>query len=97
MLAVFRITLMLSREAGPGHMFEWLRVRLGVEYDAHSEPYATGFWSELVLCPWCLSVWVAALYIPAAMLLPAPLHVLSLLLAASAVTVLLSGIAEKYG
>lgn len=95
MLAVFRITLMLTREAGPGHVFERLRVRLGVAYDAYSAPYATGFWSQLLLCPWCLSVWVAAFYLGATLLLPAPMQVLSLLLAASAVTVVLSHMLEK--
>lgn len=59
LLAVYRLTLMLNAEAGPGDLFGRLRARLGVRYDEHSNPYGTNWVAEGVLCFYCLSVWVA--------------------------------------
>lgn len=56
--ATYRLTLLFSKEAGPLDMFGWIRFKLGVRHDEHSRETATGFWSELILCPYCFSVWV---------------------------------------
>lgn len=58
-LATYRVTLLLSREAGPGDIFGALRARVGVRVDEYSKEYSTGWLSEAVLCPYCLSVWIA--------------------------------------
>lgn len=57
-LATYRLTLLLNNEAGPGDIFGKLRTWSGVRYDQYSNPYATGWLSEGILCPYCLSVWV---------------------------------------
>lgn len=58
-LATYRWTLMVSSEAGPGHIIERFRVRVGVKFDQYSNPYGTNWISEGILCPFCLSVWVS--------------------------------------
>ena len=57
-LATYRWTLLLNNEHGPFDVFTRLRSRLGVKYDPHSNPIATNGWAEMILCPFCLSVWV---------------------------------------
>lgn len=57
-LATYRITLLLSKEAGPFDMFGRFRTWAGVKYDQYSNPYGTGQLSEMILCPLCTSVWV---------------------------------------
>lgn len=58
-LAVYRVTLMLNAESGPGDIFARVRVKLGVRYDEYSKPYGKGAVADAVLCFYCLSVWVA--------------------------------------
>lgn len=60
-LATYRLTLLLSREHGPAEIFARFRYVLGVRPDEYSKETATGFWSELILCPYCLSVWIGFL------------------------------------
>lgn len=57
-LAVYRLTLLFSRESGPGDMFGWIRHQLGVRHDEYSQETATGWLSEAILCPYCFSVWM---------------------------------------
>ena len=57
--AVYRLTLMLNAERGPGDIFERLRVWIGVKVDQYSNPYGTNWLSSGVLCFYCLSVWIA--------------------------------------
>lgn len=57
-LATYRLTLLFSKEAGPGDIFGRLRYWVGVRPDVYSKETATGFLSELILCPYCLSVWI---------------------------------------
>jgi hypothetical protein len=47
-LCVWRITHLLSQEAGPGAVLEKLRRIAGA-----------GFWGQLLACFYCLSLWVA--------------------------------------
>jgi len=48
-LAVWRLTHLLHAENGPWNLFDHLRRR-----------FATGFWTSLIGCFYCLSLWVAA-------------------------------------
>jgi hypothetical protein len=48
-LAVWRITHLLTSEHGPAGLLTRLRQRLGA-----------GFWGDLVSCFYCLSLWTAA-------------------------------------
>lgn len=66
---------MLNSEAGPGDIFARFRTWLGVRMDTYSKPYGTNWRAEAILCPYCLSVWVAA-FVSAALVLGLFLHVL---------------------
>lgn len=57
-LAVYRLTMMLNQEAGPGHIFTRFRSAIGVKFDEYSNPYGTNWVAEGVLCFFCLSVWI---------------------------------------
>lgn len=57
-LATYRLTLLVSKEAGPFDMFGRFRTWSGVKYDQYSNPYSTGQLSEMILCPYCTSVWI---------------------------------------
>ena len=48
-LAVWRLTHLLSAEDGPWKLVVWLRRKAG-----------NGFWGDLLDCFYCLSLWVAA-------------------------------------
>lgn len=63
-LAVWRLTSLLAREEGPFLIFTKLRDKLGVKYDSLSRAYGTTFFSKLILCPWCLSIWISAVCAP---------------------------------
>lgn len=62
-LALFRFTMLLYEEEGPGGVLldfrDWLGVKEVKEIDDGYVRYADGFWAELVSCPFCLSGWVA--------------------------------------
>ena len=42
-LAAWRVSSMLATEDGPFQIFERMRVRMGIRYDAHSQPYYPGW------------------------------------------------------
>ena len=71
-LATYRITLLFSKENGPKDVFEWVRFKFGVRRDEYSHEVATGFWSELILCPYCFSVWVGCLVTLLVVFIPTP-------------------------
>ena len=61
-LAAWRVTSLLSREAGPGGVFLRFRSLLGFRHAENGIPEA---WPDNVVanalaCPLCLSVWIAA-------------------------------------
>lgn len=67
-LAVWRISNMLVNEDGPWMIFEHLRLRAGLlppEYpDSPRETDPPGEMpGSLLSCLWCMSVWVAGLFI----------------------------------
>lgn len=87
--ATYRLTLLFSKEAGPLDMFGWIRYQLGVRPDEHSRETATGFWSELILCPYCFSVWVGIVLTVFVVLAPSVAAVVLLPFALSGVSVFL--------
>lgn len=58
-LTTYRLTLLISKESGPFDMMGKFRTWTGVKFDQYSTPYATNQLSAMVICPYCLSVWVA--------------------------------------
>ena len=57
-LATWRLTSLLNAESGPYNILTRLRYLIGVRYNDHSEPYGKNQVAEMILCTWCLSVWV---------------------------------------
>lgn len=60
-LATARLVRFLVHDSGPGCIFEIARFHLGLRHDESGQPiYRQGSAQELLVCHWCLSVWVAA-------------------------------------
>lgn len=59
-LAVWRISSLLVKEAGPWRVFVWLRERAGITHDADWNPWIIPdrfFAAQLLGCIWCTSLW----------------------------------------
>ncbi len=59
-LACWRLSSLLTAEAGPFEVFKRLRKASGLEYTVHGGLLAWPAWNPLV-CLWCTSLWVAPL------------------------------------
>jgi len=88
-LATWRLSSLLAREAGPWRIFERLRDRAGVGYDDTGQPYGITMLAEGLCCLWCNSVWVGAAWVICDRLIPdiAPYLALPLALSAGAVLI----------
>lgn len=97
MIAVWRMSIMITREDGPGEIFKKLRYYLGAEDDfGLSEWEWMSAWGKLVSCPYCISVWVASIFVLIAAIFPAFAKALFIALAGSGVTVLIERLMEKF-
>lgn len=56
--AVWRVTSLLNREAGPFAILDYFRQFIGI-IDDKGRKVAKNELAELFICPFCLSVWVA--------------------------------------
>ena len=63
-LATWRISALLTREAGPFHMFEKLRELAGIEHDQEGnvQMIPHKFFAELLSCVWCNSIWAGTFW-----------------------------------
>lgn len=57
-LAVWRLSRLLHKEAGPYNVFAIIRDKVGITYDQRSLPVADTELGKIFLCMWCLSIWV---------------------------------------
>lgn len=62
-LATWRISSLLVYEDGPFEIFERLRQRAGVVYNAHSQREGTNELARALTCLWCVSVWAGAFWV----------------------------------
>lgn len=77
-LATWRTSEMVSKERGPFDMFEWLRSSVGVEHQNHDPiTWPSNGLSQLVMCQYCNSVWIALAYTVLGKIFPLPVHVLA--------------------
>lgn len=91
-LAAFRVTYMLWAEDGPFDVFDWLRYKMGVKVVQHGVRADNGtLTGRLFNCPLCLSVWVSAVAVVCYVLNVLILDWISMVLAMSAVCVILMG------
>lgn len=60
-LAVWRLSSLLVREAGPFKMFVRLRELAGIQHDPDLKPWIIPdkVLAQLLSCVWCTSLWVA--------------------------------------
>ncbi len=62
-LATWRLSHLLAREDGPWDLFRGIRLRVGAFETVNGGWQGKGVLSRLIVCPLCLSVWIAlALY-----------------------------------
>lgn len=80
-LAVYRLARLLTRDSLP---------LIARPRDAIAQRWADRALGELVVCPWCVSVWLAAGVLAARLWVPVPWSMLALILAWSAVAGFLS-------
>lgn len=59
-LATYRLTLLITDEAGPFDIFGKFRHFAGVRYDEYSRKTALNGFAEGLICFYCCSVWVGA-------------------------------------
>lgn len=59
-LAVWRVSSLVTAERGPWDVFVRLRARAGIRPDEHGEPesWPDGFVAGVLSCLWCCSVYV---------------------------------------
>lgn len=66
-LAIWRLTYLIARDNGPFHLCDWFRHKIGIEVhtDGHEVwKVHTNQFAEMVDCMYCLSFWVALLFMP---------------------------------
>lgn len=69
--ATWRLSHMVSTEFGPGHIFPKLWLLVGARPDMTGLHWSGNtFLGELILCPLCLSVWLAGILLAATVLWP---------------------------
>lgn len=69
-LACWRLSFLLSHEAGPFDIFVTLRKSLGAREVLPGAWTSDRFLGKLILCPLCLSVWIATGLCIGVMLVP---------------------------
>lgn len=60
-LATWRVASLFTREKGPFHIFEKLRIRTGIVHDANTgdiEIIPSRFFAEVLSCMWCSSIYI---------------------------------------
>jgi hypothetical protein len=58
-LAIWRLCVLLQDDMLPFHLGEKFRHLIGIRYDAYSQRQATNQFAEMLLCIYCLSLWIA--------------------------------------
>lgn len=95
-LATWRVTSLLSSEGGPYAIFDRLRQRVGVRYDQDGIPYGLNEAAKGLVCPWCLSVWIGAVFGLAWLLWPGVVIYVALPLAISGGVIMIHSLIERF-
>lgn len=90
-IATWRISALVTKEAGPFHVFEKLRILAGVQHDADGNVVMVPekFFAELLTCIWCSSIWIGAILFFLWLLIPAYMLSLCFILFMSAVAIVI--------
>lgn len=89
-LATWRLSALLSKEAGPFDVFKRLREKAGIQHDDNGDVFMVPhhFFAELLSCVWCTSVWVGIFWGLFWILLPQICIGAAIMLAISTVAIL---------
>jgi hypothetical protein len=95
--ATWRITNLLvdDNETGPYQVLPWLRDNLGVYYDEKNRKLGRNELGNMLLCPWCTSIWVGAIIALGYIFLPQLTLALTLLFALSGMALTIRAILHK--
>ncbi|MGW5819180.1 DUF1360 domain-containing protein [Streptomyces noursei] len=66
--ATARLTRLLGRDTITYFLRDWLARKSTPQNDDDTPPALYGWLNDLIVCPWCLSIWIAAVVAPAALL-----------------------------
>lgn len=87
-LATWRITSLLSDEDGPGLIFEKMRRKIGIDYDDNTgQRYGKNVIAKQVMCVWCLSLYVGAVWVILYLNMPEIIKIVTMPFAFSTITV----------
>lgn len=89
-LAIWRITSLIVREDGPGDIFARIRAAAGVYREGEMSNLAKG-----ITCPWCVSMWVAIVFVVLELAIPKWLTILVRICSLSAGSILLDVIVDR--
>jgi len=95
--ATWRITNLLvdDNEVGPYQILPWLRDKLGVYYDEKNRKLGRNELGNMLLCPWCTSIWVGAIIALGYIVFPQLTLALTLLFALSGMSLLIRAAMHK--
>lgn len=64
-LAVWRLSSLLVSEAGPFHIFQWVRERVGIRHfdDGTVAAIPGNIFAQILSCVWCASLWISFVFI----------------------------------
>ena len=90
-LATWRVSALLSKEAGPFDVFKRIREKAGITHDENDDVFMVPhkFFAELLSCVWCTSIWVGAFWGCFFAVTPQICTIVAMLFALSAVAILL--------
>lgn len=94
-LATWRLTSLLSSEAGPYAILDRLRHVAGVRYDSQGTPFGENELARGLVCPWCLSVWIGLVFGLAWLLWSSVVIYVALPLAVSGGVILIQSMVDK--
>lgn len=90
-LATWRMASLLAEEDGPWGILEWLRVKMGMKFDAMSQPYGATEIAKTILCIWCSTPWIGAAWAAFWLAAPRAAFALAMPFALSAVALIVNG------
>lgn len=96
-LAVWRISSLFVREAGPFRAFEWIREQAGIQHDEYGVPWIIPdtYFAQLLGCVWCFSLWVGTGFAIFLFILPEIALKIAIVFAFSAGAILLDVFLQK--
>lgn len=95
-LATWRVSSLLVNEAGPNDYLARMRYWVGVRCDENSgASYGKNVISDMLLCVWCVSIWVGLLFYIFYVIWPVGARVVASPFAISAIAIVVDRLTSK--